>query len=101
MTVSLFILLVLYLKSINLAVETVLFTVINWPSWSDRPLIMRDVEDEFNFVSSTMILPIALLELFSVLAAKFTVRNKLYVVNTELFSRVDSIEIINSYVSTN
>jgi hypothetical protein len=36
------------MKGIRLAVETILFTVINWPSWSDRPLIMTDVKDEFN-----------------------------------------------------
>jgi hypothetical protein len=56
--------LVLCLICIKLAVASMLLVVINWPSWSNMPLIMGDVADEFNLVLSTKILSIALLELF-------------------------------------
>jgi hypothetical protein len=64
MTVSLFVFLVLCLSGIKLAVEAVLFIAVGWPSWSERALIMSDVEDEFNLVLSTKILSVAVLELF-------------------------------------
>jgi hypothetical protein len=44
---------------------------------------MRDVEDEFNLILSTKILSIAVLELFCILVAKFTVCVELYIVNNE------------------
>jgi hypothetical protein len=44
---------------------------------------MGDVEDEFNLILSTKILSIAILELFCILVAKFTVCVKLYVVYNE------------------
>jgi hypothetical protein len=60
MTVSL-------LKDIKLAIAIILFTVIKWPSQSNRPFIMRDAEDEFNLVLSTKILTIVVLKFFQVL----------------------------------
>jgi hypothetical protein len=56
----------------------------NWPSWSDRPLIMRDVENKCNLSLATKRLSTAVLELFWVFVATFAVCNKLYVVNSEL-----------------
>jgi hypothetical protein len=64
MTGSLFIFLVLCLKGVKLAAATILLTVINRPSWSDRPLIIGDVEDDFKLVLSRKISSITLLELF-------------------------------------
>jgi hypothetical protein len=55
-----------------LAVAAILFIEVNWPLWSDKPLIMRDVEDDFNLVS-TKIISVAVLALFLDLVAKFTV----------------------------
>jgi hypothetical protein len=63
MAVSLFSFLAMCLKGNKLAVAAVLLIVIIWPSWSHRPLIIGNVEDEFNLVLSTKI-PITVLELF-------------------------------------
>jgi hypothetical protein len=36
-----------------LAVAIILFIIINWPSWLNRPLTMGSVEDKFNLVLFT------------------------------------------------
>jgi hypothetical protein len=61
MAVSLSFFLVLCLKGNKFAIATVLLITINSPLWSERPLIISDVEDEVNLVLSTKILPIAVL----------------------------------------
>jgi hypothetical protein len=43
---------------------TVLLTVRNWISWSDRPFIMGQAEDQLSLVISTKILSVAVLESF-------------------------------------
>jgi len=42
--------LVLCFKGIMLVAGTILTTVRNWASWSDRSCIMGDAEDEFSLV---------------------------------------------------
>jgi hypothetical protein len=63
MMLSLFSFLVLCFRSIILVAGAVL-TVRIWASWSDRPFIIRHVEDELSFLISTKILSTALLESF-------------------------------------
>jgi hypothetical protein len=55
MFLSLLISLILCFKSTTL-VAGVILIVMNWASWSDRPFIMRHVEDELSPVISTKIL---------------------------------------------
>jgi hypothetical protein len=47
-----------------LVAGTVLLTVRNWASWSDRSFIMGHVEDELSLVISLNILLIVVLESF-------------------------------------
>jgi hypothetical protein len=53
MILSLFISVVLCFKCTMLAAGTMLLTVRNWASWSDRPFIMGHVEGELSFVILT------------------------------------------------
>jgi len=73
-----------------------------WASWSDRPFVVccwycscysilpcgcshiGDMEDRFILPLSTNILSMAVLELFWIFVAKFTVCDTLYVVNNEI-----------------
>jgi hypothetical protein len=64
MTVSLFISLVLHFKSIIFIAATILLTVKNWTSSSDKPLNMGDAEDKLSLVLCTITLPTAALKLF-------------------------------------
>jgi hypothetical protein len=64
MTVSLFTFLILCFKGIKLLAAAILLIIRYWASWSDRPFIMGDVEDELNPILSTKILSIAILESF-------------------------------------
>jgi hypothetical protein len=80
--VSLFIILFLCFKGILLVVN-ILLTVSNWSSWSDRPLIRGDVEGVCSLLLPTNILSMAVIDLFRILVAKFTVCDKLYVINNE------------------
>jgi hypothetical protein len=66
----------------NLA--AILLIVKNWPSWSNRPLIMGDAEDQLNPEIPTILLSITVLELFWVLVAKFTVCEKFCVIKNKL-----------------
>jgi hypothetical protein len=71
--------------------------------WSDRPFISVDIEDKFSLLLSINILSVAVLEIFQIFVAKFTVYDRLYVVNNEAscsFS-VGFLEIIRVYVFTN
>jgi hypothetical protein len=43
---------------------TVLVTVRNWASWSDRPFVMGHIEDELTIVIPTKMLSIVVLESF-------------------------------------
>jgi hypothetical protein len=64
MIVSLFTYLVLCFKGIKLLAAAILLIMRYWASWSDRPFIMGGVEDELNFILSTKILSVAVLESF-------------------------------------
>jgi hypothetical protein len=62
MTLSLFISPVIYFKGTMLVTGTMLLTVMNWASWSDRPFIIGHAEDKLSLVISTKILSIAVFE---------------------------------------
>jgi hypothetical protein len=64
MIVSLLTFLVLCFKGIKLPAAAILLIIIYWASWSDRPFIMGEVEDELNLIQSTKILSISVLESF-------------------------------------
>jgi hypothetical protein len=64
MILSLFISLVLCFKGTMLVGGTMLLTVRNWASWSDRQFIMGHVETQLSLIISTEILMIAVLESF-------------------------------------
>jgi hypothetical protein len=56
MILSLFISLVLCFKGSILVAGTILITVRNWASWSDRPFIVGHVEAELSLIISTEML---------------------------------------------
>jgi hypothetical protein len=64
MIVSLFTFLVLCFKGIKLVAAAILLIITYWASWSDRPFIMGNVEDELNLILSTKILSMAVLQSF-------------------------------------
>jgi hypothetical protein len=59
--VSLFIFLVLHFNGVKLTSVAILLIVRNWASWSDRPLTMGNVQEEFNLALSIQILSMAVL----------------------------------------
>jgi hypothetical protein len=64
MVVSLFTFLDLFFKGIKLPAAAILLIIRYWASWSDRPFIMGEVDDELNLILSTKILSVALLQSF-------------------------------------
>jgi hypothetical protein len=64
MTVSLLIFLVLCFKGTILDAATILLIVRNLTSWSNKPFIMGDVEDELTLILFTKTLSIAVLKSF-------------------------------------
>jgi hypothetical protein len=54
-----------------------MYITYHWASWSDRPLIMGAVQEEFSLAQSIKILSMAVLE-------EFTVCDRLYVCSREL-----------------
>jgi len=62
MSSSLFVSLVLCFKGAMSMAGEILLILRNWESWSHRPFIMGQAEDELSLLISTKILSIALLE---------------------------------------
>jgi hypothetical protein len=55
---------IIYFSGSLLPTATLLLIIRNWASWSDRPFIMGDIEDELSLVLSAKILSIVVPESF-------------------------------------